>query len=289
MMAFRIVVADQHEVEWAPDLWGYSTDLGHCKDRMIAGVESLKRRLNADKVYLVFSGAHNFRKDLNPKYKANRSKPKPVGYKAFVDWCRTSAEENGWNFAQIPYLEADDLMGYMGSDPAHPERIIVSGDKDMRTIPCRLVGLNDPKLEEITITPEEADWNWMFQSLIGDPTDGFPGCPGVGKVTGKKMLDALVEGEETWGMIREAYVKAHKKNALATIEEAEEDVTSPTLSEEAREGFIRHFGTEEAIMNARMARIFRFEDYEPGKGWRLFSPGSPTADYVKEDGNNVPL
>ncbi len=39
------------------------------------------------------------------------------------------------------------------------------------------------------ITLAEADRYHLYQTLVGDATDGYPGCPGVGEVAANKVLD----------------------------------------------------------------------------------------------------
>ena len=73
-----------------------------------------------------------------------------------------------------PLLEADDIMGILGSAPGH-STIIVSDDKDMKCIPASLYR---PTTGELLVTNERtADYNFLTQALMGDVTDGYSGCP----------------------------------------------------------------------------------------------------------------
>ena len=241
MILYRIVSADMHEAEFAPDIWGYQTDLKHCKARFMEEVVYLHRELKADKIWLAFSGDNNFRKAVDPKYKANRTKPKPVGYKAMIRWCEEVAGNEGpWIFVQRDTLEADDVMGLM-ADGHDGDVILVSGDKDMATVPCRCVDPQDPTLTERTYTEDEADWNWMLQTLTGDSTDGYKGCPKVGPVSGKKLLSGHTKLEDLWG----AVVAAYEKNGAVE---------------------------DDALRNARLARILRAGDWDAHGGVRLWGP-----------------
>ena len=38
------------------------------------------------------------------------------------------------------------------------------------------------------INEKEANYFHMLQTLTGDPTDGYKGCPNIGKVTAEKIL-----------------------------------------------------------------------------------------------------
>ena len=71
----------------------------------------------------------------------------------------------------------------------------------------------------------------MFQTLTGDPTDGYKGCPSVGKVTAEKILTP------------------HKNNYKKMWEAVVETYKSKGLSSKV------------ALLEARMARIVRASDY----------------------------
>ena len=119
-------------------------------------------------------------------------------------------------------LEADDAMGIYATQ--HPGNIIVSPDKDMKQIPGKLYNLDDT----ITITPEEgAKWH-LIQTLAGDQTDGYSGVPGIGV----KRAETLFNKEGySWATVVKAF-------------------TDKGLTE------------EDALLNARLARILTIEDYE---------------------------
>jgi 5'-3' exonuclease len=102
----------------------------------------------------------------------------------------------------------------------------------MRTIPGAHFHLGTRQL--FTVSEAEADYNHLFQTLTGDATDGYSGCPGVGKVTAAKLLDGK-SYEEMWDVV----VRAYKKAGL---------------------------GEEEAIQQARVARICRASDFNSKTG-----------------------
>ena len=80
-----------------------------------------------------------------------------------------------------PRLEADDCMGILSTHKTlvPGERIIVSNDKDMQTIPGLLFNPAKDKKPR-RISELEADRFFMYQTLVGDTTDGYPGCYGIG-------------------------------------------------------------------------------------------------------------
>ena len=84
----------------------------------------------------------------------------------------------------IPTLEADDLLGIKATKEAYC--IIISEDKDLKTIPAMV--FNPAKDTQVTnISQWEADYNHMMQTLTGDQTDGYAGCPSVGPKTAQKI------------------------------------------------------------------------------------------------------
>ena len=77
-----------------------------------------------------------------------------------------------------PRLEADDVLGILGSVKAKKgSRVVIdSEDKDLLTVPSSLL-----RRGVVTkVTKEQADYTHLFQTLTGDTTDGYKGCPGVG-------------------------------------------------------------------------------------------------------------
>lgn len=167
---------------------------------------------------MYFSDTKNFRKTVDSEYKGNRTKRKPVGYRKLLEWCR-----HHYDTVTIPNLEADDALGiHCHNDPSH--FILISPDKDMKQIACRLFNGK----EEITTTKEQADYWFWTQCLTGDPVDGYKGVPGIGAKGAEKLLTDA-QGRE-WEVIRGAYEKAG-------------------LTE------------EDAIRNARLARILRPNEY----------------------------
>jgi DNA polymerase-1 len=174
----------------------------------------------------------NFRKVINPKYKGNRKAIKPLLY----DYLRKYLSESGYKVYEKPQLEADDVIGIIATSDKiiKGDKVVWSLDKDFKTIPCKFHRAKpNGKDESILVTKEEADWWFMYQTLIGDKVDGYDGCKGVGDKTAKKLLGEIGEKslEEMWEIVKTTYEKAG-------------------------------FTEEDALLNARMARILRTEDYD---------------------------
>lgn len=171
---------------------------------------------------LCFSDSRNFRKDINPTYKANRKVTrKPMAFKEF----RAQIMEQYPSITK-PTLEADDILGILATKPG-ADAIIVSGDKDLMQIPGK--HLKDGEI--VVVEEREASHFFYTQILTGDQVDGYPGCPGIGKVKAEKILSNPVAIEDPWYYIVDAYEKAG-------------------LTE------------DDALLNARMARILRWQDWD---------------------------
>ena len=178
-----------------------------------------KAMMNDDFV-LYFSSTNNFRKKIFPDYKGHRMKRKPLGYRRLINHCK----EN-YKFCILPTLEADDAIGIDATRFANPENIVVSPDKDMKQIPSNLWNLSDDVVE---ITVEDGDRWHLIQTLSGDPTDGYSGCPGIGVKRATELLD---KNENKC----EAVCKAFRDRGLSD---------------------------DDALLNARLAKILRQEDYD---------------------------
>lgn len=217
IVAYKAATIAETPIDWGDGVW---TLHAHEKD-VIGSMEEFMSKIIAesgcDKVITCLSGDNLYRKDVAPYYKANRKgtrKPMLLKFakKYLADEYNGLVEDN---------LEADDLLGILGS--ADKNTVIWSADKDLLTIPA--YHLIDGKVVEVD--KEEADYHFLYQTLVGDSTDNYKGCPTVGA----KKANALLEKEgATW----ETVVKAFDSKGL---------------------------GEEVAIENARLARILRDGEY----------------------------
>lgn len=221
-------VAVEHAVRWNDEVWVLSANLEQARDLCRQYLDDITEKLQADKVTICLSGSGNFRRDLNPSYKSNRKDTrKPIIYPELKQWML-----NNYGAQMEDKLEADDLLGILAT--RNPGSIIVSPDKDMQCIPGKLYRQG----ELMDISLEDANRFHMMQTLTGDATDGYPGCPGVGPKGAEKLLAGTPD--TWWGVVLQAYQKAG-------------------LTE------------EDALLNARMAYILRDENYVDGEV-KLWNP-----------------
>lgn len=204
---YQIAAACEREIDWGDGIWTLHGDANEGINTLIKSIEDLKAKLSADMVLMCLSSSTNFRKKLDATYKANRKDTrKPVIFKALRQYV-----VDNYDTTEGKDLEADDIMGILGTTPnADQDRIIVSSDKDMQGVPGKLY--RDGQVE--VISEEEAHRYHMYQTLVGDRADNYPGCPKVGEVGASKILDCDVE--EMWPRVVAAFEKAGltKKDAL---------------------------------------------------------------------------
>ena len=124
----------------------------------------------------------------------------------------------------MPELEADDAMGVYAT--SNDDCIICSPDKDMKQIPGQLYNMD----EMFTITKQDG-WQWfLIQTLAGDQTDGYSGAPGFGVKTSAKFFG---DNGYTWNSVLDAFIQ-------------------------------KGLTEEDALKNARLAKILTAEDYNNG-------------------------
>lgn len=213
------------------------SDKAEAQGNFLRMVESYKSTLAADEAVLVFSGPNNYRKELWDGYKAHRkSTRKPLCYWTIID---DLVAGDQYRVLSEDCLEGDDYIGILATRPSSVERIVVSDDKDMQTLPnIQLYRMG----ELVTTTTDSADEFWLYQTLMGDATDGYKGCPGIGAVAAKKVME---QAGDPWTNVLAAYDQAYRKDK--DPEKAKWLGMSPD---------------ELALLNARLARILRHTDWD---------------------------
>ena len=200
LLLMRSATAAETEIDWGDDIWSLFTDLKEAKQAFQQQVYNIVADTGVtDIICCLTDSAGNFRRDVDPSYKSNRKKNrKPVGYKALTEWVLGE-----YKTVLKPMLEADDCMGIMATMPINKGKaIIVSDDKDMRTIPGQLY--LPAKKEMIDISEADADEFFLTQALAGDPVDGVKGLPGLGPVKAKTALGS----KPPWDAVEKAYISA---------------------------------------------------------------------------------
>ena len=204
-------------------------------------VATMMNFLRADRIIVCLSEPKremNWRRTVLPTYKEARSKTaSPVYRQPLTDYMAEKYE----SFLK-PTLEGDDVLGILATNPKviKGDKILVSGDKDLRTIPSRQFTdsrnlMFNPDKDSIPYWNSEwlADYYWMWQTLIGDSTDGYTGLPKCGPARAIEVLDI--------------------PKPTSTLE-----VMWPkVVSEYAKKGLTE----DDALVQAQVAKICRTEDF----------------------------
>lgn len=186
------------------------------------------RKAGAHSAICCFSvkDGNTFRKHLYPEYKAHRRGGKPEAYQAAVD----ILEEN-FKTVRIDGCEADDVLGIVATSGRVTQPVIITIDKDLQQIPGLIFNpVKDRRPRKLTLA--QCEFFWMYQTLIGDSSDGYKGCPGVGPVKAKERL-SLCGGD--LGAMWNAAVELFEEKGLTE---------------------------EDALLQSRLAKILTSADYD---------------------------
>jgi DNA polymerase-1 len=209
ILAYKVSFSAEHKVRWDDGIWSWYANESEAIQKCCEWITNIHKHLDADlsKSLFCFTGNTNWRHGIMPEYKAHRGDTRtPLVLNAVRDYLMST-----YKCAMEEPFEADDLMGiYSQKDP---EAIVVSLDKDLKQIPgykCRDVGS-----PVFVVSPIEG-FRWhMRQTLTGDATDGYSGCPGVGPVKAEKCLANLMDPAEMWAKVVKEYAKAGLPEAEA--------------------------------------------------------------------------
>ncbi|MDB4682234.1 T7 exonuclease [Synechococcus sp. AH-551-A10] len=218
-IVYKACAGAEDEIDWGDDVITVVSKFSDAMKNVERDLTKIKGEFLWDvpEMILFFSDSKNFRKKIYPEYKGHRNRKKPCGYRRVI-----TELGKRYEIIRLPELEADDAMGIYATE--HPGNIIVSPDKDMRQIPGKLYDMK----ETVTIMPEEGRRWHLIQSLAGDQTDGYSGCPGIGV---KRAVTLFEEGGYNWDVVVKAF--------------ADKDL-----------------GEDIALMNAQLARILTKDNYD---------------------------
>ena len=239
-VVYKCCASAESEIDFGDDVIVVTSKFSDAYNCVKRELNKIAQNFFDSETILFFSDSVNFRKSIQPAYKGHRNRKKPCGYKRVINQLKDE-----YRVIIMPTLEADDSLGIYATK--HPGNVICSPDKDMRQIPGQLFDMN----ETMSVTPEEgAKWH-LIQTLAGDQTDGYAGCPGLGVKRAAALFD---EKGYSWKTVVQAF--------------ADRD-----LSEEV------------ALENARLARILQCTDYDVAEQQPIL--WTATADYRIDDGARV--
>lgn len=232
IFAYRVAAAAEEVISWPNGKITFHADLPEAINTLDRTLEEYVDRLAAEKTFVALSAPRNFRFDVLPTYKHNRRETrKPILLRALKEHLTDK-----WDAKTKPKLEADDVLGIWATMPKMKgKKVIVTIDKDLKQIPGWYWS---PMHSEtpVKVSTEDADYYHMMQTLTGDTTDGYKGCPGIGPARATKIIgdDGKRSPSFLWKWRWLRIVDAYKAKGL---------------------------NEEDALVQARVARICRFTDY----------------------------
>jgi DNA polymerase I len=236
---YKACAALELEVQWDDQNHILSCNAEEAWDVFLGSLEKVKDQLGSSTMYLAFTGSGNFRKDLYEPYKGKR-KRKPLCYGRLYERAHQKLKCH-----HVDGLEADDLLGIWATSGRFGHTIIVSEDKDMQTLPATLYRGG----EVVTVNAAAADKYWLTQTLTGDTTDGYPGCPGIGAVKAEKLLSEFLSANKDVFYTDDAWLAVVRTYEAAGLT------------------------ADDALVQARLARILRDTDWnQDTKEIKLWTP-----------------
>ena len=148
---------------------------------------------------IALSDSENYRKEIAPYYKANRSGTrKPM----LLSWVREYIQKN-YNTIIYRRLEADDVLGILGS--SNSDTIIWSEDKDLLTVPAKH-WIGGQVVEQSV--EQKLDYQFFAQTLAGDNTDNYSDVLRLAWLLPKNCLTKIAHGIQWLARIRvKVYLK----------------------------------------------------------------------------------
>lgn len=170
------------------------------------------KEVNATEYFVYLSGSENFRKTIDPTYKANRVQERPK----WLEDCREHLVTK-WNAKVTEEIEADDAIGIEATRCFSSDEpfVVCSLDKDFRQLPGRhysweISGRSGgtswtKKAEHIFVSPMDALKNFYMQMLIGDASDNIKGVQGIAHIKAAKLICPLQTEEEMIEVVKLKY------------------------------------------------------------------------------------
>lgn len=176
-----------------------------------------------------------FRHASYAEYKANRS-AMPEDLAGQIERTHQVVEYLEYPIYTAEGYEADDVIGTIARQATDHKVIILTGDQDIIQLVNDRVSVYTPGTfpkVPVMYTPEKVKDKYGFEplqmieykALRGDPSDNIPGVPGIGEVSGKKLVQEFgtvphmyeeIEAGRT-GEVKPAVLaklKEHKDSAL---------------------------------------------------------------------------
>ncbi len=247
LILFRAAAAVQAVYRWDNGAESISASFPKAQEKAREFIHQYARDVEADRVVLALSdpSSRYWRHQVLPSYKSSRTGvKKPVLCRNLREWAEDEFECE-WR----PLAEGDDILSILVTHKekyAPDRKVAVTVDHDALQMPGLLFRPHRRKEGIIEITLEQADRAHLVQALAGDAGDCYFGVPGVGPAKAEKILDGwLPKGGHHTGTAWQRIVAAYERAGMSEAE---------------------------ALVQARVARILRADEYHQALGFKLWSP-----------------
>lgn len=233
---YKYASINQDTIEWQEGQVSSFTNLRDAKKGVERHILDIVRNSRAKgNPLLVLSPTSNFRYDVLPTYKHNRkaTKHKLELLTPLKRWLYKKYE------VYVPcYVEADDYCVWrMILEPR--KWVLCHIDKDLDQAEGKHYNYNTTK--NYKVTGKQAELKFYDQTLTGDTSDGYKGCPSIGQKRSKIILEDEEDKRTMWERTRDTYI--HKG-----------------LTE------------EDALQQARVARMLTPDEWDGGNNIKLWRP-----------------
>lgn len=232
VLIYNVTAAAQERFTWERDEITNYIDLRRARQSADGMLSEWRKKHACTDIYIAISDHKvNFRKLLLPSYKAQRTKEKPMGYYEIEQYLTDT-----YGTFQFDSLEGDDVCGMYAT--GLKDCVLVTIDKDLKGVPVPQWNPNLPDDPVYKPTLGEADRFHLLQTLMGDKTDNYDGCPGIGPVKAEAILAPFFNEKKKTFKVEPAWeaVKLTYKNAGRS--------------------------ESDALVQARVARILRVDEYD---------------------------
>jgi 5'-3' exonuclease len=217
---------------------------------VVKRLQEVTEAVGAEDALICLTTTKCFRYDLLPTYKAHRvDAHRPA---MLQDLQRMVQERRPYGVLCVRGIEADDVCGISSGhlrDAGLKEPVICSIDKDLLSIPGLTYSTRKAAMGVYEVSQADADRAFLYQTLVGDVTDNYTGCPGVGPKKATAILDQCAGATlgEQWRWTLQAFTNRG------------------------------HLGSY-ALTQARVARILRSSDWDAAtKAVLLWEPPQQAA------------
>ena len=177
------------------------------KSRLDLTIRNIVKGSGCTDYKLFVSGGNNFRYDIDPTYKANRTGSDPKWREAL----RLHLIKE-WNAYECVGFEADDMCGVEQKEDG--STCIVAIDKDLLQVPGLHYSWPITRKNTIVreglfreISKEEGMRRFFTQALTGDTSDNIKGIYGIGAKKAEKLLADCRTEEEMYLKVYDVYTE----------------------------------------------------------------------------------